>query len=623
MYRRSPITFAIMASLYVLCLLLVSVRSSASAATVLKVSDATLADNGALTGQSPLPVPEEFLNLLIEKYGSDGTLSVREFGNLLGSLNSRGAKPETNSAYGNEEGRKHDDDVIGRKKPIQEQETTKCYSTSEIMLIHNLEPNTDIDPTKISEMCPSILQQIGIGCSVESNGDGSTVSDNAAFTGNNNDLNINNGVTDTEDGRVEEDDLLFERVWLQRAARSADDHHDHGHGHGHDEGDNTTNLTPPSKAETWGYGFLCVTIISCCSLVGAFVIPLMKKKIFQNLLMFLICLAVGSLSGGALMHLIPEATGNHPDLTGRLKSLTVLGGIYLFFLTEKFMKMVMNRRKKSSARKTEGNNPVYSTDVLSMHSVTAKDDHPGRGKIVDPVIEASAHRNYAYQGDDDSSPVVSNGPQGTQVSPQKAKVSGVNAGNNNVDVKSEHNDHVHGHKGCAHTELATDKSIASVAYMIILGDGLHNFIDGLAIGAAFSVAVVRGISICIAIVCEELPHELGDFAILLNAGMPLKRALLFNFLSACMCYLGLVFGILLSELVQGASWIFAIAGGMFLYISLVDMLPEINTAEEKEGKKSVRALMTTFILQNLGLLTGWCVMFVLGVYEHDLNNLLQ
>ncbi|XP_070546478.1 metal cation symporter ZIP14-like isoform X2 [Ptychodera flava] len=550
MYRRSPITFAIMASLYVLCLLLVSVRSSASAATVLKVSDATLADNGALTGQSPLPVPEEFLNLLIEKYGSDGTLSVREFGNLLGSLNSRGAKPETNSAYGNEEGRKHDDDVIGRKKPIQEQETTKCYSTSEIMLIHNLEPNTDIDPTKISEMCPSILQQIGIGCSVESNGDGSTVSDNAAFTGNNNDLNINNGVTDTEDGRVEEDDLLFERVWLQRAARSADDHHDHGHGHGHDEGDNTTNLTPPSKAETWGYGFLCVTIISCCSLVGAFVIPLMKKKIFQNLLMFLICLAVGSLSGGALMHLIPEATGNHPDLTGRLKSLTVLGGIYLFFLTEKFMKMVMNRRKK-------------------------------------------------------------------------AKVSGVNAGNNNVDVKSEHNDHVHGHKGCAHTELATDKSIASVAYMIILGDGLHNFIDGLAIGAAFSVAVVRGISICIAIVCEELPHELGDFAILLNAGMPLKRALLFNFLSACMCYLGLVFGILLSELVQGASWIFAIAGGMFLYISLVDMLPEINTAEEKEGKKSVRALMTTFILQNLGLLTGWCVMFVLGVYEHDLNNLLQ
>ena len=64
----------------------------------------------------------------------------------------------------------------------------------------------------------------------------------------------------------------------------------------------------------------------------------------------------------------------------------------------------------------------------------------------------------------------------------------------------------------------------------------------------------------------------GDFAILLNSGMTMKQALVFNFLSACMCYLGLVFGILIGELTHGSPYIFALAGGMFLYISLVDMV---------------------------------------------------
>ena len=64
----------------------------------------------------------------------------------------------------------------------------------------------------------------------------------------------------------------------------------------------------------------------------------------------------------------------------------------------------------------------------------------------------------------------------------------------------------------------------------------------------------------------------GDFAILLNSGMSMKQALSYNFLSACMCYLGLIFGIVLGENTQGSHWVFAIAAGMFLYISLVDMV---------------------------------------------------
>jgi len=70
-------------------------------------------------------------------------------------------------------------------------------------------------------------------------------------------------------------------------------------------------------------------------------------------------------------------------------------------------------------------------------------------------------------------------------------------------------------------------------------------------------------------------YFVGDFAILLNAGMSKKRALLFNFLSACTCYIGLAFGISLSSVAYATPWILAIAGGMFLYIALADMVCNI------------------------------------------------
>ena len=72
----------------------------------------------------------------------------------------------------------------------------------------------------------------------------------------------------------------------------------------------------------------------------------------------------------------------------------------------------------------------------------------------------------------------------------------------------------------------------------------------------------------------------GDFAILLNSGMSMRKALCYNFLSACMCYLGLIIGIMVGELSEGSYWIFALAGGMFLYISLVDMVRDTLRPEQ-------------------------------------------
>ena len=59
--------------------------------------------------------------------------------------------------------------------------------------------------------------------------------------------------------------------------------------------------------------------------------------------------------------------------------------------------------------------------------------------------------------------------------------------------------------------------------MVILGDGIHNFCDGAAIGAAFAASTTVGISTTVAVICHELPHEIGDFAVLLNTGMSLRK----------------------------------------------------------------------------------------------------
>lgn len=126
-----------------------------------------------------------------------------------------------------------------------------------------------------------------------------------------------------------------------------------------------------------------------------------------------------------------------------------------------------------------------------------------------------------------------------------------------VQLTDHHHHHHH-----QHPHNANGKS--SFIYMIITGDGLHNFFDGLAIGVAFVGSVAGGLSTSIAILCHELPHEIGDFAVLIKSGMSIKRAVLYNTLSSLLCLAGASIGILLGKIDVG--WISALIAGMFLYI---------------------------------------------------------
>lgn len=94
----------------------------------------------------------------------------------------------------------------------------------------------------------------------------------------------------------------------------------------------------------------------------------------------------------------------------------------------------------------------------------------------------------------------------------------------------------------------------------------------MAIGAAFSNSIPGGFSTAIAVFCHELPHELGDFAVLLKAGMSAKKAAYYNVLSSVLSFFGMVVGIIIGETPEASAWIFACAAGMFIYIALVDMV---------------------------------------------------
>ena len=94
---------------------------------------------------------------------------------------------------------------------------------------------------------------------------------------------------------------------------------------------------------------------------------------------------------------------------------------------------------------------------------------------------------------------------------------------------------------------------------------------------------------------------------------------MYNFLSACTCYLGLALGILLGELEGSSCYIFGLAGGMFLYISLVDMMPELNEAVETASRRSFGEALTVFLLQNVGILVGIICLFTLALYQDDIQ----
>ena len=107
---------------------------------------------------------------------------------------------------------------------------------------------------------------------------------------------------------------------------------------------------------------------------------------------------------------------------------------------------------------------------------------------------------------------------------------------------------------------------------VFTGDCLHNFVDGIAVGISWSVSWGAGLGTTFAILCHELPHELGDFVLYRKLGLTTKRAIGANLIAALISYAGLFTGLALGGDPTVTPWLLAIVAGLFIHISMADVV---------------------------------------------------
>ncbi|MDP2684308.1 MAG: ZIP family metal transporter [bacterium] len=238
----------------------------------------------------------------------------------------------------------------------------------------------------------------------------------------------------------------------------------------------------------WLYTILSVFVVSLVSLIGMLALSVNMERLKRSLL-FLVSFAAGSLLGGAIIHLLPEAFERATN--EYTTPFLILLGMVLFFILEKYLHW------------------------RHCH-VPTSENHPH--------------------------PLAMNN---------------------------------------------------------LIGDALHNFIDGMVIAGSYLVSIPLGLATTLAVLLHEIPQEIGDFSILIYAGYSRKKALLFNYLSALLAVVGAVTILLIgTSFTNAQEYIIPLTIGGFLYIAMADIIPELK--KEENLKKSIFQVLA--FLLGIGLM---------------------
>lgn len=168
------------------------------------------------------------------------------------------------------------------------------------------------------------------------------------------------------------------------------------------------------------------------------------------------------------------------------------------------------------------------------------------------------------------------------------------------------------HRHGEHNKHGGLKSTDPVVPMVVVGDTVHNFIDGVAIAAGFLMSPASGVVVTLAVAAHEIPQEVGDFGLLLHKGVRRSRVLLINVLSSLATVVAAVVFYLIGD---GLEVSFApalgIVAGFFIYIAASDIIPSIHS-DKSHASKIKKALLVV-----VGILTVWAAITTLHGFIHD------
>ncbi|CAN7994038.1 unnamed protein product [Ixodes hexagonus] len=365
----------------------------------------------------------------------------------------------------------------------------------------------------------------------------------------------------------------------------------HSHTHSHHSHAKPAKPTAPKKGRTfeetaylWARALGSTVLISIAPFVILFFIPIDNRSGHESLLKVLLSFASGGLLGDAFLHLIPHALMHHGDEDGHAHDshahdshahgshahaghahgphdmsvgLWVLAGILAFLMVEKFVRMIKGGHGHSHGHAHE-------------HADSDVDEKP-TGKCDG---EASGGEDKSTTND-----VV-----------RRKKPAKTGEGSDEVQKNEQ--------------EGKPDIKVA--AYLNLAADFTHNFTDGLAIGASYIAGNTAGFISTITILLHEVPHEIGDFAILVQSGYSKRRAMCMQLVTALGCLSGTVCS-LAAEGMSGSanSWVLPFTAGGFIYIATVSVIPEL--LENTRLWQSVKEI--------LALLLGVSMMALLTQFE--------
>ncbi|XP_066936594.1 zinc transporter ZIP13-like [Clytia hemisphaerica] len=298
----------------------------------------------------------------------------------------------------------------------------------------------------------------------------------------------------------------------------------------------------------------------------------LKEAISPNHLKLLLSFAVGGLLGDVFLHLLPEAwmyNSSHDHVGGMKIGLWMIAGLLSFMIIEKiFMeeercREIVESKKEKTEDKTTTNQstdtdtkPHKNGTVIKNGGIAHSNGHVTNGdlkkrsKMVDQDEKASIEKHKEEEKEDES--------------------------------------------------IYSEQEIKVIGYLNLIANCSDNFTHGLAVAGSFLVSVPVGVCTTFAILLHEIPHEIGDFAILLKAGFKRWEAAKGQMLTASGAIFGCLFGLIAESAGDASSWVLPYTSGGFLYISLVTLVPDL--LKEEDWNESLKQIF--FLLLGIACMGG-------------------